>query len=285
MLGRVRQRIYAAVVAMATLTGPASSFVTPLFLWKAWRTRSRAAIVVAVVSSVCAAVQVVYVWQGGMLSGPDRAHGLSIVVVAAVALMRTVVLPVLGSDAALAFSRHVQLRPGVVGTHVVPPAVFTVLLLGTLVLIIVALAYGVRREVRWRLAGSYALVTAGTMMGAFGDLRVMLSGVEASARYAFVPGVLVLWLLVLNVHRFRSVSSLVCAALLAYGLGSAALHWRETLRWKASWPQWRAEVVTWERDQRAPLRIWPRGWTMRLVPRPPAPSRAEATAPCESIPA
>ena len=267
IVGRTRERIHATVVAVAGLTGPVASFVTLLFLWKAWRARSRSTILVAATSAACAAVQLVCIWQGHLLSAPERTQHFSLAVAGTVALMRTVVLPVLGPDAALVFARGVQPLPGIVGLPFVPSSMFAVLMLVALASIVVGLAWGVPREVRWWLVGSYALVTAGTMAGALGDLRVMLGGVEASARYAFVPGVLVLWLLVLNVRHVRSAPSLVCAALLAHGLGMGALHWRETLRWRASWAQWPEQVEAWQRDPFTPLRIWPRGWAIRLAPR------------------
>jgi hypothetical protein len=39
-------------------------------------------------------------------------------------------------------------------------------------------------------------------------------------------------------------------------------------RWNPAWPVWADQVDAWRRDPRGPLHIWPRGWTMRLVPKP-----------------
>jgi hypothetical protein len=196
-----------------------------------------------------------------------RAQGVTLAGVAAVAWMRTLVLPALGPDAALAFGRRAH--PIVMGTPLAPPGpTFGILLALALVLTIVALALGAPREIRWRLAAAYGLVTAGSLTGALGDARAMLLGVEPNARYAFVPGVLALWLLLFNVQQLRSARSLACALVLAWGLGAGAGGWRETLRWREQWPEWPAQVTAWRWDPRTPLHIWPRGWTMELVPRP-----------------
>jgi hypothetical protein len=88
------------------------------------------------------------------------------------------------------------------------------------------------------------------------------------ARYVFVPGVLVLWLLVLNVRPPASSRRLACGALLAWVLVAGAWSWRASLHWSPAWPAWAAEADAWERrPRRTPLRIWPRGWIMRLAPR------------------
>jgi hypothetical protein len=189
-------------------------------------------------------------------------------VLAAVAWMRTVVLPTLGPDAALAFAARV--RPLVIGTPLHPAgSSFGVVLAVTLVLVVVALAVGAPRAVRWRLAAGYLLVTAGSLLGSLGDLGAMLAGVEGNARYVFVPAVMLSWLLLLNVQPGRRARSLVCAALLVSGLAPSVWQWRETLRWRPGWPAWSAEVAAWRRDPRTPLRIWPRGWTIRLRPDAP----------------
>ncbi len=78
---------------------------------------------------------------------------------------------------------------------------------------------------------------------------------------------LVLWLLLLNVDGARSVRSAVGSAVLIAVLGSAASHWRETMRWNPAWPVWPLQVDKWRREPNEDLHIWPRGWTMRLVPR------------------
>jgi len=267
-VGRVRRWVYAAIVALATLAGPVASFVTPLFLLKAWRTRARSVMLLAAVSSVCSGIQLGVIALGGIGAASPRAQGLSAPVLAMLAWTRTVVLPVLGRDAALAFTNRLGPTLALMGTPLVVSApVFSGLMLGTLALVVAILALGAPREVRWWLAGSYALVTVGSYVGAVGDLRGLLRSFEGAARYFFVPSVLILWLLLLNVRPDRRVQSLVCGALLAVGLGISAWSWRETVRWQATWPVWADEVAAWERDPRTPLHIWPAGWTMRLFAR------------------
>jgi hypothetical protein len=267
-VGRRRRRAYAAVVALAGLSGPAASFLTPLFVWKAWRTPSRATIAIAATSVACALVQLVCIWSFGAGATVARGHGATLGVLAAVAWMRTVVLPMLGQAAALGFAARV--RPLVIGTpfHPVGPS-FGILLGATLVLVVVALALGAPRAVRWWLAAGYLLVTVGSLAGSLGNVGAMLAGVEGGARYVFVSAVTFSWLLLMNVQPGRRTRSLVCAALLVCGLAPSMWQWRDTLRWRLQWASWSAEVEAWRRDPRRALHIWPRGWTIRLRPETP----------------
>ena len=179
-------------------------------------------------------------------------------------------LPVLGPDAALAFVTAV--RPAIQPIRNSTPAsttlVVAVPLFAILAMLIAILAFGVARDVRWWLAGSYAVVTLGSLLGAVVVCaRSLLDSIDSGARYGYVPGVLFVWLLLLNVRPGRQMQNLICAALVAFAVGNGAWQWRRTLRWHASWPVWSAEVTAWQLQPERPLRIWPPGWTIRLVPR------------------
>lgn len=267
-VGARRRRAYAAVVALAGLSGPGASFLTPLFVWKAWRAPTRTTIAIAATSVACALVQAISIWNFGAAATSARGHGTTVGVVAAVAWMRTVVLPVFGPTAALWFAVHA--RPLVIGTLLHPAgASFGWLLAVALVMLVAALALGAPRAVRWPLAAGYVVVTVGSIMGSLGDVAGMLFGVEGGARYVYVPGVMLLWLVFFNFRRLRSVRGAVCAAVLACGLVPSAWQWRETLRWREHWSAWSAEVAAWRRDPRTPLRIWPQGWKIYLRPERP----------------
>jgi hypothetical protein len=48
------------------------------------------------------------------------------------------------------------------------------------------------------------------------------------------------------------------------------LRYRESIRWRPTWPDWRTEVAAWQADPRHPLVIWPPRWTMTLPGHGPA---------------
>jgi hypothetical protein len=259
-VGRARRWTYAAVVAVAGLSGPVAAFVAPLFVLKGWRTRSRPVLMLGIVAALCTLVQVSVIALGGAGSLGVRARGLSGLVFALLVSMRTVVLPLFGSQAALAFvGRFDPASSGLL---------LPTWLLGTLALLVATLALGAPRGARW-LAAVYAFVAIGSFTGAVGDVRSLLRGFEGGSRYAFVPAVSLLWLLLANVRRDRRWQSVVCAGLLAVGLVTNAATWRDAVRWRPTWPAWAAEVDAWTRDPSVPLRIWPKGWTMRLAGRTP----------------
>ena len=259
-VGRIRWWTYAVVVALAGLSGPVASFVAPLLVVKGWWTRSRPALLLGIVAALCTLVEVASIVAAGAHALDVRAQGLSALVFALLVWMRTVVLPVFGPTAAMRFVGHFD--PS--STSLLVPA----WLLATLVLLVAGLALGAPREARW-LAAGYLLVTIGSFVAAIGDVRALLRTYEGGARYAFVPAVLLLWLLLANVRRDRRLQSLLYATLLAVGLATSASEWREAVRWRESWPAWAAEVEKWRHNPQAPLRIWPPGWKTQLA-GPPA---------------
>jgi hypothetical protein len=221
----------------------------------------------AAVASICTGVQLGVLALGGPEVMAQRGQGTSLPALAMVSWMRGVVLPVFGAPAALASTNRFGPRLLPFGAEPAPSMLIVAwLLLATLVLLIAILALGAPRQVRWWLAGAYGVVTVGSFAGARGGARGLLGGVEGGARYGFVPGVLLVWLLLMNVRWTpRAEPRLRDARAVAIGIG--AWHWRETLRMRASWPVWSEEVAAWRGQPRYPLRIWPRGWTMQLVPR------------------
>lgn len=272
-VGRVRGGVYCALLALAGLTGPVACFLTPLYAVRAWRARDRVAIAQAVVITACAVVQCTALLAGGgELNLETRRAGLGIATVAFLVWMKTLVLPVAGVEAA---HRFVGWVAGVTGRDLESPAARD-LAVGLLVLAagaLAALAWRLTPRQRLVLVGGYVLVTGLTIVSAVGDRRMFLGHADNSSRYFYVPGALVLMLLMENVQRRPRrpppLASVVCAALLALGLGLGAARYRESLRWRPDWPRWSAEVRAWEQDPAHALRIWPPPrWTLSLPPRP-----------------
>jgi len=252
-----------AVLVLCGLSAPAASALAPLFAWRAWRARTRPAVVQAALLGACAAVQLLCLWLAAR-SGqhlPPRAQGLALGVFAGTVWVRTLVVPTLGPDAAQRLS--LLLRRG--GE---PGPLEGALLLALAVAAIGWIARGLRPDERLALVGAYAVVTALTLLTAVGDSAVLLNGPWASSRYVYASGVLVMLLLLGSARpgsgRMRAT---VCTLLLCAGLAQGALHYRSSLRWRPSWPSWPTEVRAWESDPSRPLHIWPPPWTLAL-PRP-----------------
>jgi hypothetical protein len=288
-VGRVRAAVYAILVGTAGLTGPVSCFLLPLFAYKyhrsrraadAWQLAALGAATVVQAAILLTALVGRHQTVGNVLArGPSpverRSPGapsnappttLGLAAIPMIVWMKMVVLPIFGVDAAegLAFSlQNVVRARGFAG------ALFGGGALAGLGLFIGWLTRGLPPRLRWPVTGSYVLVAALSIVLSFGDKRMLFFSASGNSRYAYVPGVL---LLVLLLHAVRGVPgdqrpsgrAVVAALLLAVALAGGAARYPDTLRWKPTWPAWRAEVAKWRRDPTHPLQVWPPGWTMQL---------------------
>jgi hypothetical protein len=254
-----------ALLVFAGLSAPAASALAPLFAWRAWRARTRPALVQAALLAACATVQIICLRlaAGSGQHLPPRAQGLDLGVFAGTVWVRTLVVPTLGPEVAQRLS--VLLRSA--GE---PGPLEGVLLLALAAAALWWIARGLRTDERLALAGAYAVVTVLTLLTAVGDKAMLLHGVWASSRYVYASGVLVLLLLLGGARRGGGrLRAMVCTLLLCAGLVQGAARYRASLRWQPSWPSWPDEVRSWEVDPSRPLRIWPPPWTVGL-PRPGA---------------
>jgi hypothetical protein len=254
-------RTRAAVLTFAGLSAPAASALAPLFAWRAWRSRTRPAVVQAALLAACAAVQIACLWSAAGTGQhlPSRTVGLDLGVFAATVWVRTLIVPTLGPDVAQRASVLLQ-RAGAIAP------LEGVLLLALAAGAIAWLARGLRADERLALVGAYAVVTPLTLLTAVGDKAMLLRGVWASSRYVYAPGILVLLVLLGGARRGSGrLRPLVCALLLATGLVQGAAHYPTSLRWQPSWPSWPDEVRAWEADPSRPLRIWPPPWAVGLA--------------------
>ncbi len=259
------------LLALAGLTGPVAGFVAPLFVWRAWRTRTRATVGQALVLAACALVQAAMVSRGhGGTGVAARLQGFGLGTFGAIVWMKAIILPTLGATAADAFS-HALGRA--VHGRIDSPLAIT---LGVEMLVLAAaalvwLARGAGPRLGTLLGGAWALVTSLSIVFAVEEKWTLLSNADSASRYFYVPGVVLLLLLLENAcagdgPRLRRV---VCGILLAAGLVGGATRWRSSIRYRPSWPVWRTEVAAWEADPRHALAIWPPPWEMRLIPRSP----------------
>jgi hypothetical protein len=266
-----RAAVSLALLALAGLTGPVASFVVPLFAWRAWRTRTRAAIGQALVLAACALVQIAMVARGhGGTGAAARLQGFGFGTFGAIVWMKAIILPTLGATAAEGFSY--ALGQAVHGRLDSPLAI--TLGVEMVILAAVALVWLARGAGSWLgtlLGGAWALVTSLSIVFAVEEKWTLLSHADSASRYFYVPGVVLLLLLLENACAGDGarVRRAVCGVLLAAGLVGGAARWRSSIRYRPSWPVWRTEVAAWQADATHALAIWPPPWQMRLIPPSP----------------
>jgi hypothetical protein len=278
-VGRVRAVVYATLTGLAGLSGPVPCFLVPLFAWKAYRSRNRAdawqlgALAAATLVHVVAALTHLIAHHKSVAElvarGPaGPAAGLGVAGFPCILWMKMIVLPIAGVDTADAFGGACESITR--GTSVVADSIFAAALLAQAGFLLVWLGAGLPRRWRGLATGSFVLIATSSILLSFGDKRILLESAPGSSRYAYVPGVILLLLLLQNVWRAPgespSLRNVVAAVLLAVGLVGGLARYRETVRWRPSWPSWRSEVEAWRKDPNHALRIWPQSWAVRLSP-------------------
>jgi hypothetical protein len=260
--GRGRAWAASGLLVLAGLTAPTTGALLPLFAWRAWRARTRAAVAQVGVLVICAVIQVWCLWSAtrGGQPLPTRTGGIDLGVFAATVWMRTLILPLLGIPRAEEFG-HLVTRVGGVG-----PAL-GLLLLALAGVLLWWLARGLRAGDRGMLVGAYVVVTTLSLLTAAGDKAMLLHTPWASSRYVFTSGVLVLLMLLGCIRGGAgALRPTLCTLLLGLALFRGVLHYPGSVRWAPSWPRWPDQVRAWEADPRRPLQIWPPPWTVSLRP-------------------
>jgi hypothetical protein len=268
----LRAGVDVALLALAGLSGVAPCAFAPLFAVRAAMTRTGAAIASAVAIGSATVVQVFMVMRAGdALSVSVRQMNNEVAVTGMIVWMRTLIRPVAGTQLAESFAMTVGriwgfglAGPGVewlgVGLLVAAGAVLAWLCVGA----------GWQRRVA--MVASYVVLLALVLAGGVGNRRMYLNSADASSRYFYVPGVLVLFLLRQNVRLppsgRPSVRAVVCACLLAASIVGGLLRYPSTVLSSPHWPNWASQVNAWQAQPgRAALAIWPPGWSVQLTPR------------------
>jgi hypothetical protein len=252
------------LLALGPLSGPASTFVAPLFLLRAWLDRSLARLIQAGVIAGCGGVQVLV-----YLLNPEPARGVGIGprLLGLVVYVKHVAAPLLGVD-------HAQDIAGTLYERVTAgrPIWLEVALGYGAMLALAAVAWS-RRDatVRWLFAAAIAIMTL-SYAGGLGP-HIYLLAMRHGGRYDYVPSVL-LGLTLLGVSR-TSVGWLKAGAIvLVVWIVAVGMHgYLRVDPVFATGPAWSGEVAKWQADPHYCVQLWPNllDWKWPLWQFPPDP--------------
>ena len=241
------------ILFLAPLSAPGVWGLVPFFFLRATISHSWPRALQGTILLVGCLVQAVYFVD---LSG--RSLGISPLLLGAVFLVKHVALPLFGQDQSAVIANHVA-------------SFFTGSTHNWLLFVVIPLFIAMgcvtatkpqQPSIWFFLAGFTVAVLS--YYGARGD-RLFLVSVAGSARYAYAPQVL-FGLSALSWSVVHSGRTAVLAQFVVIWMLFVGVHdyfW-PTAPIFANGPNWREEVSRWEQDPAHELRIWPRGWTMRL---------------------
>jgi hypothetical protein len=256
----------AALLALAGLSGLYAAILSPLFVVRAVRERTRRQIVLAGVISFCALAQLVVVLNssasGNLAAGRGSFRGLGVMTRDVAAGHLSMFL--FGESITHRLHAHAFTTTGLLGF-----ALFAVVVAMVLAFVLANVS---RPEVSFLLVAAFALVEGLILFGTRGT---------TSGRYAVVP-IAILILIVVHGTTGRNrlsagIATLLCVVTLVAGVPE---FWKSDPTYTCrNCPRWSHEVRAWQSGASDELTIWPYGgklrWFVTLPHQRPAPANAE----------
>jgi hypothetical protein len=250
--------VYAGVLLLAPLSGPAAWFLVPLFALRALIERSPGRIGQFTVLSLGVAIAIL-----GFFAPSERTLGISPSLLGAIVLFKQVAVPAIGIPQAERFAEW--LAPQFAsGSGPLWPLILVV------VMFLAALAPTIRRfgtPPFWLLI-SAAVIALGSYVGALPPKAGLLN-VVAGARYQLAPHLMLMLAALFLACDARRLIRGIAAAIVVWFVALQLIYfYRSPSPIFVTGPNWRAEVRLWEQDPRHRIEVWPPGWSMALSPDP-----------------
>ena len=270
----VRNWLYRLLLIVAGLTGAVSCFLLPLFALKAWLGRRNPACqevrIQTAILAGCAVIQLVAALQTSPTPSSGRFSDVDLPTLAAIAGVRSWVLPLMGEATANALGDALRaMRDNVPTQFMVGCGLVGCVQLGVMAWL--ALRRGPHSLARKWCALGYGLLLVLSVVSSLGPKAMLIHGSNAQ-RYFYAPNVFWLMLLLFNITpvtdattgALARVCAIACSAFLLIALAQSLFIYRSSVRYDASWPVWRDEVALWRADPAHVLLVWPPGWKAPL---------------------
>lgn len=241
------------LLALAGLSGVLPAFLSPLWLWAAWRSRAPEAWIRVVIVGVCAGLQL-FVAVGSISEGAERTdnrlHGVSVGTAGAVIGARLVVEPLAGSDPAAAIGDwFIDLHDG--GGW---------LYHGIGAAVIAAIVFGLTRAARGSstsmLPVSAGLVVTGSLIASWGAPEELIRAGH-NTRYVVFPVTCLALFVADRALGARGPWRWIGLTLTAAALARGGIAFESGIPRDDAWPSWRAEVARYHADPTYRPVIWP----------------------------
>ncbi len=244
-----------SILALCGLSAAYSIALLPLFLLSFFRHRERERKVQCFILAVCLLVQIgclsftKFVGGGLPHRGTEVLADLSSINV----LFSHIAVPALGENFAYALFGVLGLTGACMAANsFAHPWDPTIRVAGVLSFIIIVGVFWLllrrRNENKFFLAGSFLIFAVLTCVGSLFSVP--------NGRYAFLPGLVFLFLLLANIESGgRRIRSLTCMLVLSFALANGIVTYR--MKPEPGSPIWSREVAKWRADHTYKPRVWP----------------------------
>jgi hypothetical protein len=252
------------MLVLCGLSAAYSIALLPLFGFSAFRFKERERRVHCYILIACLLIQVGCVAYSKLSGGglPNRGTNVSADISSVNVLFWQMLVPALGNTGALllfgafggigvwltaSFFPHVQdpnIRVAGLICFLASVSIFSVLII-----------YG-RNLTKIILAAAFGLFAVLTCVGSLHSIP--------SGRYAFLPGIVFMFLLLSNIQPGARTRSLISMTILALGLANGMMDFRVAPDPNA--PRWPQEIAKWNADHNYHIKILPPSWTIAYHP-------------------
>ncbi len=266
--------LFHALLGIAGLTGVVSILLTPLFVFKALKEKSRERAIQAGILSACSLIQAAIM----MLFASDtrstifiRWTGMDWTLIVSVLWTQSIGLLLFGLENARGFFSLIT------ALRATNPQAYQIgcLLLGVIeIACLWAISLPLDSLNRLTLLGSYLTLILVSTAGALPADRLALVNPGVAERYFYAPNAILALTAVGSLQRFqaRKFASgqrrwmlIPGAVFLAASLLWGMKQFQPTTQAGADWPSWREQVRIWRKQPDHELEIWPPGWKTQLT--------------------
>ncbi|MBW4034602.1 MAG: hypothetical protein HIU90_03935 [Proteobacteria bacterium] len=255
-----------AILGFGVLSGPATSFLMPLFVLVALQKRDMRSSIQAGIILVGFAIQITVFLLHPL---PQRGSHLSPAPLLSVISLHTIVLQFAGLNLARDFAKYLGANHAAHGFLWAGPLIF--IAFNALV------AFNVWRRQNWVLAKLYVAGLVIVLVSFYEAWAGSFDGfmhVVGGQRYAFAPEVINALLIVGLATVSRGLSRGLFGAAAAILVFTGLFNYHRGLAQFENGPLWRPEVIAWRKNPSQALGVWPGGpWAFSLTPTQPAKDR------------
>ncbi|MDD2876283.1 MAG: hypothetical protein PHT60_03540 [Acidiphilium sp.] len=249
-----------AILVLAVLSGPATSFLMPLFIFVAVKNRTFESSVQATIILIGFFIQIIVFLLHPL---PERGSHFGPTELLSVISLHTIVLQSFGLNLAREFARYLGASHRAHMFLWAGPSIF--------IFFYAIIAAGIWRKQNMVLAKLYVACLVIVLVSFYEAWAGSFDGfmhVVGGQRYAFAPEVinalLIVGLATINRGITRGLFVLAATALLFTGF----VNYRRGIAQFSNGPLWQPQVAAWQKNPSRTLTVWPGGpWALSLAPR------------------
>jgi hypothetical protein len=267
--------LYNILLVLGGLSGTLSSFLLPLFIFRAFIEKDKQRWLQVLLLGICALIHVVLIISVQTEANfGERFHLIGLTTLGITIWTQSIAFFAFGPEQAYEWAR---IFFSMTTNDLAGFQMWGRMLLVAQIILFILLSANLSWMNRLLFLGGYAILLVLPMMFSIISDKYTLIDTGLHQRIFFAPNILLGWMLVQGIcfsvekHRltvFRNLVSLLCVLLVSASLLWGIKSYQEPWFVTVYWPDWTTEVQTWKQNPEHKLQIQPEGWEIELQAPP-----------------